>query len=44
MHVKVMRRANMDLVHLTQRKVQWWGVVNMILDLQVQQEAGNFIS
>jgi hypothetical protein len=44
MHVTEMGRADMELIHLTQSKVQWWGVLNTKLDLRVQQEAGNFIS
>jgi hypothetical protein len=39
MHVKEMGRADMDLIHLTQRKVHWWGVVHTILALRFQQEA-----
>jgi hypothetical protein len=39
-----MGRVDMDLIYLTQRKVQWWRVFNTILDLRVQQEAGNFMS
>jgi hypothetical protein len=36
--------VDMDLIHLTQHNVHWWGAVNMALDLQVQWEAANFIS
>jgi hypothetical protein len=44
MHVKETGRADMDWIHLTQRMVHWWDVVNATLDLRVQQDVGNFIS
>jgi hypothetical protein len=44
MHVKEMGRADTDLIHLTQGRVHWLGIVNMIRDLRVQQQVGNFIS
>jgi hypothetical protein len=40
MHVKEMGRADMELTYLTQRKVQWWSVVNTRLDLRVNSRLG----
>jgi hypothetical protein len=31
-----------DSIHLAEDKEQWWALVNMVMNLQVPYEAGNF--
>jgi len=39
-HVKEMGHKNMNLIHLSQDKVHWWGIANTF----VFNKRGNFIT
>jgi hypothetical protein len=33
-----------DCIHLTQDRVQWWAVVNTVMNLRIPQKAGNVLT
>jgi hypothetical protein len=44
MDIKETERDYVDWIHLAQDKIQWQTSVNMVMNLQVPQKAGNFLN
>jgi hypothetical protein len=44
MDLQEMGRGFMDLIDLAQDRVRWWGLVNVVINLCIPYNAGNFMT